>query len=118
MNKFDKYEYNNSKNSILEKKHSFEINNNKIKHIIYKWRNNSIKFTKYIIFENESDYNGNKIFRDYRGVEVPTKDKKEFIIIDFVIWANYKNIARLRESKHWLIDCRIIIQKNLKNYWL
>ena len=118
MNKFDKYEYINCKNSILElyneKKHSFEINNNKIKHIVYKWRNNSIKFTKYIIFENEYDYKGNKIFRDYRRVEVPSKDKKEFITIEFIIWANNENIARLRESKHWLIDCTYHYPKEFK----
>ena len=118
MNKFDKYEYINCKNSILElyneKKHSFEINNNKIKHIVYKWRNNSMKFTKYIIFENEYDYKGNKIFRDYRRVEVPSKDKKEFITIEFIIWANNENIARLRESKHWLIDCTYHYPKEFK----
>ena len=88
-----------------EKSHIFEINNKKIKYIINKWKINSNKFNKYIMFENLNDYKGNIIFRDYRMIEIPFKNKKEFIFMEYVIWANNINIDRLRESKHWLIDC-------------
>ena len=66
------------------------------------------------LYKNEYDFKGNRIFREYRKIEVP-KNHKEFDMLEFIIWANNENIAPLRESKHWLIDC---IRKNLKNYLL
>ena len=45
---------------------------------------------------------------------MPSKNKNLFEILEYIIWANNENIARLRESKHWLIDCTFYYPKEFK----
>ena len=63
---FDKIHYKNKLKEIYnENYHYFVIYDEKINYIIKIWKKYTIKFSKYSIFENIKDYNGNIILTDY-----------------------------------------------------
>ena len=47
-------------------KYHFPLNNNLLSNIITKWKNNSNRFTKLCIFDNQYDYDNRFILRTYR----------------------------------------------------
>ena len=74
---------------------------------IYKeGKSNSIKFTKFCIFDKDYIYNNDKevILRNYQYFYLYSKKNKEAILNELVVWIDDINISHMRESKHIFLD--------------
>ena len=94
----------NLQNIYNENKYSFKLKENTIKIIIGKWKNNSLRFTKYNAIENKFNKNNELILWEYKTCPIYTSNKKHPINSEYFIWTSDKIIARARISKHLFID--------------
>jgi hypothetical protein len=78
----------------------------KIQNIYKEWKRNSLKFSKFNIFEKNNIINlNNEIFlREYKYFYVNNKNKKKPELLEYAIWIDDLNIAHIRESKNIFID--------------
>ena len=72
--------------------------------IIQKWKNNSIKFTKYQCLENPYDNEKELYLREHIVKYTYLKKKENIIQIEYFIWANDVNISHIRKSKNIFLD--------------
>ena len=85
-------------------KYNFSLNDNFLSNIINKWKNNSYKFKKECVNYNIYDYQNRLILREYRNIYIDVPNKKESILLSYIIWGNDENIRRIRISKNIFID--------------
>ena len=108
MNSSDIYDRNIFKTKFLElynnKKYNFPISNNILSNIITKWKNNSNKFNKATIWDNQFDYQKRLILREFRILYKQKDGKNKIKNLEYIIWANEENIKRIRKSKHYYLD--------------
>lgn len=86
MNYLDSTEYYNKKEITTklqeiynENKYNFKLKENAIKNIIGRWKNNSLRFTKYAAIENKNNKKGELRLYDYTNTVIYTSNKKNFI---------------------------------------
>ena len=87
-----------------ENKYNFKLKENTIKNIIGRWKNNSLRFTKYSAIENKRNKKGELRLFDYTNTTIYTSNKKNPITAEYFIWTSDQIISRLRKSKHLFID--------------
>ena len=108
MNSSDIYDRNIFKTKFLElynnKKYNFPISNNILSNIITKWKNNSNKFNKATLWDNQFDYQKRLILREFRILYKQKDGKNKIKNLEYIIWANEENIKRIRKSKHYYLD--------------
>ena len=85
-------------------KYNFEINNNLLSNIITKWKQKSNRFTKYCVLDNVFDYQNRQILREFRNLYIEVPNKKSPVLLDYIIWANNKNISRILISEVHFLD--------------
>ena len=102
---YDRTLYKNEFKKLYNKTpYNFEINNNFLSNLISKWKQNTNKFNKNCIFENIYDYQNRLILREFRNIYIEVPDKKEPVLLDYIIWGNNENISRIRLSKILFLD--------------
>ena len=81
MRGLERKEWQGGKESHMgtENKYNFKLKENTIKNIIDRWKNNSLKFTKYSTIENKFNKNGEFILYDYTNNRIYTWTKKKHI---------------------------------------
>ena len=57
-----------------------------------------MKFSKYSIFENTLDYNGDQYLREYREFYIYEKNKKRPVKYEYIILGNAENLLRMTKS--------------------
>ena len=87
-----------------QNKYDFEINNNLLSNIITKWKEKSNRFNKFCVLENPNDYENRQFLREFRNIYVEVPNKKEPVLLDYIIWANNENISRIRISHYLFLD--------------
>ena len=87
-----------------ENKYNFPINDNRLNNIISSWKQSSNKFNKNTIFENEADYKGKHILKEYKLFYQHEHKKQKLIKNEYIIWSNSENIMRIGKSKILFID--------------
>ena len=119
MNYLDSTEYYNKKELTTklqdiynENKYNFKLKENTIKNIIGRWKNNSLRFTKYAAIENKNNKKGELRLYDYTNTVIYTSNKKNPISAEYFIWTSDQIIARIRKSKHLFIDSTFHHPKN------
>ena len=108
LNDINIYDRKDCKNKIQaiynNNKYDFQLKKSTINNIIQKWKNNSIKFTKYQCLENPYDNEKELYLREYRVKYIFIENKENIIPIEYFIWANDVNIAHIRKSKNIFFD--------------
>lgn len=89
-----------------KKKYNFKYDKMKRQNMYKEWKRNSLKFSKFNIFEKNNIINlNNEIFlREYKYFYVNSKYKKQPELLEYAIWIDDLNIAHIRESKNIFID--------------
>ena len=107
----DSTEYYNRKefsNKLLqiynENKYNFKLKENTIKNILGRWKNISLRFTKYNAIENKINKKGELILWDYTNTVIYTSNKKNPLSSEYFIWTTNQIIARIRNSLHFFVD--------------
>ena len=95
-----------------ENKYNFKLKENTIKNIIGRWKNNSLRFTKYSAIENKNNKKGELRLYDYTNTIIYTSNKKNPISAEYFIWTSDQIIARIRKCKHFFIDSTFHHPKN------
>ena len=93
------------KNIYNKNKYKFQMNDNLLSNLINNWRKTSNRFTKLCIFNNKFYYENRLILREYRNIPLEENKKISFASYEYVIFGNNENIARIRKSRHFFIDC-------------
>ena len=76
---YNKKEYTIKLQNIYnENKYSFRLKENTIKNLINRWKNNSLRFTKYSAVENRFNKNGELILWEYNNSAIFTSKKKSY----------------------------------------
>ena len=102
---YDRKEFREKFKDLYNKNnYKFEISDIKLNNLITAWCKNSKKFTKYTIFDNQLDYSGDQLLRDYRNFFNYEKKYKKLIGYEFIIWGNSENILRMAKSLVWFFD--------------
>ena len=83
---------------------NFTLTKNILTSIITNWKSHTNRFNKTTVLDNIYDYNNNLILREFRSINVYIKNKKQYKLLDYVIWCNNENIARIRLSENIFID--------------
>ena len=65
-------------NIYNENKYNFHLKENTIKNIIGRWKNNSLRFTKYNSIENRYNKNNELILWEYNNSPIYTSKKKPY----------------------------------------
>ena len=86
------------------KNYSFPINDNFLSNLITKWKKESKRFDKTSALSNIYDYKHRLLIREFRNIYVYVKEKKNPVLLDYIIWGNDENISRMRVSKNLFID--------------
>ena len=86
------------------KKYNFLLKSSTIINLINKWKNSSIKFTKFNALENPNDYDNDLFLREHRVIYLYMKNNKQEVEYEYFIWANNISISHMRKSKHIFID--------------
>ena len=76
-----------------ENKYNFKLKENTIKNIIGRWKNISLRFTKYHAIENNLNKNGELILWDYTNTVIYTSNKKNPLSCEYFIWSTDPIIA-------------------------
>ena len=79
--------------------YKFPLNNHFLSNIISRWKSNTIRFTKKLIFWNMTDYENRLILRELRVIPYEKSDKISTINLEHSIWGNDENIKRMRKRK-------------------
>ena len=87
-----------------ENKYNFKLKENTIKNIIGRWKNISLRFTKYNAIENKYNKKDELILWDYTNTVIYTSNKKNPISCEYFIWTTDQIIARIRNSQHFFVD--------------
>ena len=87
-----------------ENKYNFKLKENTIKNTIGRWKNISLRFTKYHAIENNLNKNGELILWDYTNTVIYTRNKKNPLSCEYFIWSTDPIIALLRNSNHLFVD--------------
>ena len=102
---YNKNEYKIKLQNIFnENKYNFQLKPNTIKNIIGRWKQNSLRFTKYNAIENKFNKDNELILWEYNNVGIFTSNKKLPIPSEYFIWSSNQIIARSRLSNHLFID--------------
>ena len=80
------------------------LKENTIKNIIGRWKQNSLKFTKYNALEHRYNKNNDLILWDYVNTVIYTSNKKNEVPAEYFIWSSNQMIARARIANHLFID--------------
>ena len=91
-------------NIYNENNYKFALKENTIKNIIGRWKQNSLKFTKYNALEHRYNKNNELILWDYVNTIIYSSNKKKEIPSEYFIWSSNQMISRARISKHLFID--------------
>jgi hypothetical protein len=91
-------------NIYNENKYKFALKENTIKNIIGRWKQNSLKFTKYNALEHRYNKNNELILWDYVNTVIYSSSKKIEILSEYFIWSSNQMITRARISNHLFID--------------
>ena len=91
-------------NIYNENNYKFALKENTIKNIIGRWKQNSLKFTKYNALEHRYNKNNELILWDYVNTIIYSSNKKKEIPSEYFIWSSNPMISRARISKHLFID--------------
>ena len=91
-------------NIYNENKYNFHLKENTIKNIIGRWKNNSLRFTKYNSIENRYNKNNELILWEYNNSPIYTSNKKNPIPSEYFIWSTSQIISRTRLTSHLFID--------------
>ena len=91
-------------NIYNENNYKFALKENIIKNIIGRWKQNSLKFTKYNALEHRYNKNNELILWDYVNTIIYSSNKKKEIPSEYFIWSSNQMISRARISKHLFID--------------
>ena len=86
------------------KDYDFPLSNNILSNIISNWKRNSLKLTKYCIFQIIYDYENSLILRGFTCKYNNVETKKVIQKVEYNIWAKDENIRRMRKSNHYYID--------------
>ena len=74
---YNKKEFSNKLFGIYnENKYNFKLKENTIKNIIGRWKQISLRFTKFNAIENKINKNGELVLRDYTNTVIYTNNKK------------------------------------------
>ena len=102
---YNKKEFSNKLLGIYnENKYNFKLKENTIKNIIGRWKQISLRFTKYNAIENKINKNGELILWDYTNTVIYTSNKKNPLSCEYFVWTTDPIIARIRHSNHLFID--------------
>ena len=104
INIYDRKDCKNKIQAIYNNKYDFQLKKSTINNIIQKWKNNSIKFTKYQCIENPYDNEKELYLREHHVKYIFIENKENIIPIEYFIWANDVNIAHIRKSKNIFFD--------------
>ena len=91
-------------NIYNENNYNFALKENTIKNVIGRWKQNSLKFTKYNAIEHRYNKNNELILWDYVNTVIYTGNKKKEVPSEYFIWSSNQMIARARISNHLFID--------------
>ena len=91
-------------NIYNENKYKFALKENTIKNIIGRWKQNSLKFTKYNALEHRYNKNNELILWDYVNIVIYSSSKKNEIPSEYFIWSSNQMISRARIANHLFID--------------
>ena len=91
-------------NIYNENKYDFRLKENTIKNIIGRWKNNSLRFTKYNAIENRFNKNNELILWEYNNIGIFTSNNKFPFPSEYFIWTSDPIIARSRLTNHLFID--------------
>ena len=89
------------------------MKSNTIKNIIGRWKNSSLRFTKYNAIENRYNKNNELILWEYNNTAIFTSNKKNKFPSEYFIWTSNQIIARSRLTKHLFLDATL---HNPKDY--
>ena len=84
--------------------YNFKLKETTIKNIIGRWKQNSLRFTKYNAIENKKNKNGDLILWDYQNTFIYLSNKKNPVNAEYYIWTSDQIIARCRQTHHLFID--------------
>ena len=93
---------------------NFIIKNNTFKNIYYNWRKNNTIFKKYSIFEYNKTLTGNNYLKDYQYNYLYNKSGKTQFLHEHAIFCSDYFIKKLRNAKHWYIDCTFVVPPTFK----
>ena len=85
-------------NIYNENKYNFHLKENTIKNIIGRWKNNSLRFTKYNSIENRYNKNNELILWEYNNSPIYTSNKKNL----FQVNISYGLQAKLYQELDYL----------------
>ena len=91
-------------NIYNENNYNFSLKENTIKNIIGRWKQISLKFTKYNALEHRYNKNNELILWDYVNTVIYTSNKKNEVPSEYFIWSSNQMIARARISNHLFVD--------------
>lgn len=100
-----------------EQKYKFLLKKSTVINPINKWKELSLKFTKYHAIENPYDNDNNLFLRDHRIFYKESKNFNRPLELEYFIWANDMSISHMRKSENIFIDATFHIpygfQQNL-----
>ena len=82
-----------------ENKYNFKLKENTIKNIIGRWKNISLRFTKYNAIENKFNKNNELILWDYTNTLIYTSNKKTQYFKDIITKEYYPGFYILMTNK-------------------
>ena len=97
-----------------ENKCNFEIKKNTFSNIFYEWRKKSNTFSKFSIFDNKYTHNHKLFLRDYTFKGIYSKNGKNIIEHEHIIYASDFYIKKMSESPHFYIDGTFVYPSDFK----
>ena len=91
-------------NIYNENKYNFRLKENTIKNIIGRWKNNSLRFTKFNAIEHRYNKNNELILWDHTNTTIYTSNKKKPLPCEYFIWTSDQIISRARITNHLFVD--------------
>ena len=103
-----------AQNIYDKNKCNFEVKKNTYSNIYYEWRKKSNVFSKFSIFDNKYTLNQKLYLRDYTFKGIYSKNGKNIIEHEHIIYVSDFYIKKMAESPHFYIDGTFVYPSDFK----